>query len=158
MTDLRTLYQRFKPGQRAPGAIKNRGGPIFDPPTLDGSSGNPDMLAQQILSAHARALGEPAPQFEPGPTQVHGVPREFRPAADLADDIVDAYDRARREQGDADNGDEDEDDGGKKKPRDDDQPEDDRPDQRRVRGPDQTREMMTADGIIAAMKRAAGEL
>jgi hypothetical protein len=67
----------------------------------------------------------------------------LRPGADLADDIVAAYNKARREQGDADD------------PHDDDKPHDDNPE---LRGPDQTRIVATADAIIAAMKKAAGEL
>ncbi len=63
----------------------------------------------------------------------------FRPGATLADDIIAAYKKATSTDDDED----------------DDKPKDDDPE---LRGPDQTRIVATADAIIAAMKKAAGEL
>jgi hypothetical protein len=56
-------------------------------------------------------------------------------AANLADDIIAAYEKARRDQGDADD------------------PHDDREE----RGPPQQHGRMTAEGILAAMNRALGQ-
>ncbi len=71
------------------------------------------------------------------PAHSAGVPRELRPGAVTADEILRAFRKA--------NGEDD----------DDDKPKDDDPE---LRGPDQTRIVATADGIIRAMKKAAGEL
>jgi hypothetical protein len=91
-------------------------------------------------------------QFRPAQTagRRHG---SFRPGATLADDIIAAYRKAIGEDDPDDDPDKPVD--PDKRRRDPDQPEDDRPEQRT---PDQTRIVATADGIIAAMKKAAGEL
>ena len=64
-------------------------------------------------------------------------PDTLRPRATLADDIIAAYKKATGEDDDPD----------------DDKPKDDDPE---LRGPPQPTGRMTADGIIAAMKKAAG--
>ena len=85
------------------------------------------------------------------PAQGGRVPSQFRPRATLADDIIAAYKKAIGEDDDDDDPDK------KRQPKDDDgdQPQDD---DSGLRGPDQTRIVATADGIIRAMKKAAGEL
>ena len=98
-------------------------------------------LSEQIADENARRMqAELRARFRSEKSTVP-ISGASRPGADLASDIVDAYNRARREQGDADD------------PHDDDKPHDDEDE---LRGPPQPTGRMTADGIIAAMKKAAG--
>jgi hypothetical protein len=126
MTDLR---RRFRPGQSAPSSSGERVSASLDG-NAPAAGETPASLAEQVISAHARATGAPAPmRLEAGPEQVIPTPA-------TASRILDAYHRARRlQEGDKDNpgpGDYDS-------------------------GPDQRPIVATAAGIIRAMKLARGE-
>ena len=94
-------------------------------------------LDEQIASeAKRRANAEARQRFRS--KRIYGAGK-LRPGADLGSEIVAAYNKARREQGDEDD------------PHDDDRPSDDEPE---LRGPPQTQTVATPSAILAAAKKA----